>query len=120
LHARLTFSSNPGCFGHIRVDPDGAYYEGGEGNVFLPKADVTYVDIAKTGVADFLRLHMANGNWAFAVIDEADVQRRKFDRYYPPARLGNVIVEKWGFVAADKNKRLVPPDSVNNPPVRRR
>ena len=120
LHARMTFSSNPGCFGHLRITPDGASYEGGEGNAFLSKNDVTFIDIAKTGIADFLRLHTSSGNWSFTAIDEADVQNRKFDRYYPPARLGNAIVERWGFVSADKGKRLVPPNRGDAPEDSRR
>ena len=72
------------------------------------KTSVTYIDLAKTGAGDFLRLHAANGNWSFALIDEADVQNRKFTGAYPPARLSNVIIERWGWVQSQDGKQWIP------------
>jgi hypothetical protein len=109
LHARLTLSSNPGGFGHLHISPDGASYEGDDGNASFAKSDVTYLDIARTGVANFLRLHASSGNWSFAVIDEADVQNHKFTGAYPPGLLENVIAARWGFVWSPDRKRVVPP-----------
>jgi len=108
LHARLTFSGNPGCYGHLRITPDGISYEGEEGNVVFSKTSITYIDLANTGAGSFLRFHTSNAAWAFTAIDEADVQNRKFNGGYPPGKLGDAVVQRWGWVSADKNKKLVP------------
>jgi hypothetical protein len=107
LRARVTFSNNPGGFGHLRITPEAVIYEGDDENITIPRAEVTYMDTAKTGIANFLRLHTAEGNWSFAAVDEADVRRHKFDQYYP-TRLGDAFVQRWGFTPADGNKRLIP------------
>jgi hypothetical protein len=112
LRARMTLSSNPGGFGHLVISEDHLTYQGDDENDTIAKDDVTYIDVAKTGGGNFLRFHLANGAWSFCAIDESDVQNHKFTGCYAPGKIGNLIVDKWGFQSVDNGKRLVPPGVV--------
>jgi hypothetical protein len=110
VHPSLTFINDPGCYGYLQITPEGLSYEGGE-TLRTSKAGVEHIDVASTALGYIMRFHLTDGGQLrFGLSDEPDVQNRHATGFYPPARIGNVVVEKWGWNLVRNNKRIVPPD----------
>ncbi len=83
------------CYGHIRLTPEGAAYDGDRDRIGFSKVDVISVGVGPDGV----EFRLKDGQrWQFSLISEADVGRRKIKDNQPgDYSLARLLAERWGL-----------------------
>ena len=94
------------CYGHIRLTPEGAAYDGDRDRIGFSKVDVISVGVGPDGV----EFRLKDGQrWQFSLISEADVGRRKIKDNQPgDYSLARLLAERWGWRMSPDQRTLVP------------
>jgi hypothetical protein len=98
-------------YGHLTINKDEAIYAGTDETVHLAKSEMRELKVAcNANACGFYFTPNSGRRYFYLPVLESAVDNRsdKGKIYLPPSVIGNAIVARWGWVAADK-KTLTPP-----------
>jgi len=88
-------------YGHLTINANNAVYEGSDGTINFSKNDITLIKVWCTnGICWMTFVWTQGSNLHFTPVTEDAVIKMTTDGpiYYPPSKIGDMIVKRWHFV----------------------